>query len=188
MDSFELSKVAGAVLAALLLIFGTRVLIESILEAHGPEVVGYELPTEVAAAPSAGSESAPAPDSGSAFDPAAVVALLATAKPEDGKEIFRKCTTCHIGEKDKPSGIAPNLWGIVGRPKGSQSDFANYSEAMKSKGGEWTYTDLASFIHKPKGFVAGTRMIFAGLSDNGDLANLIAYLRTLSDQPAPLPN
>ena len=58
---------------------------------------------------------------------------------------------------------------------------------MKTKGGDWSYADLAQLIHSPKTFVAGTKMLFMGVTDPQDLANVIAYLRTLSDSPAPLP-
>lgn len=221
MDSFELSKIAGAVIAALLLIVSSKLIIEARLAPHGEEQVGYRLPTDTAEAPQAEAEAAapastenaaaetpaaageapaapaaeaatpapaPAPAAGG-FDPKAVVAMLASAKPEDGAGIFKKCATCHVVKKDAPSTVAPNLWGIVGRPKGGHADFAaKYSDALKGKGGDWTYEDLAAFIHKPKGYLPGTKMVFNGIKDNGDIANLIAYLRTLADQPAPLPN
>jgi cytochrome c len=59
---------------------------------------------------------------------------------------------------------------------------------MKTKGGDWTYADLAGFVHSPKGWLPGTKMIFPGVSDPAELADLLAYIRTLADSPAPLPN
>ena len=81
----------------------------------------------------------------------------------------------------------PNLWGIVGRPKGSQEGF-NYSAALKEKGGEWGYEELANFIHNPRSYIPGNKMAFAGIRDNAEIADLLAYLRTLSDNPPPLPS
>lgn len=210
MDSFELSKIAGAVLSALLLIVGTKLIVEYRLTSHGEAEVGYRLPTETpeapqaeaaaAAAPAAGGEAAAAPAAGDAaapaaapapagFDAKAVVAMLAAAKPEDGASVFKKCSSCHVAKKDAASTAGPNLWGLVGRPKASQADFAaKYSEAVKSKGGNWGYEELAEFLHKPKAYIPGNKMVFNGVPDTGDLANLIAYLRTLADAPAPLPN
>lgn len=183
MDSFEMTKIAGGVLAALLLIFLPKTLIDLSRQSHhGKAETGYTLPsaTESAAAP----EGAAAP---AAFDPATVVAALATAKPENGAGTFKKCLACHSAEKGAASKAGPNLWNVVGRPHGSQTDFSGYSEAMKTKGGSWTYADLASFLHKPKAFIPGTKMIFNGVSDPGELADLVAYIRTLSDNPQPLP-
>jgi cytochrome c len=59
---------------------------------------------------------------------------------------------------------------------------------MKAKGGEWTYEHLAGFLHSPKTYLPGTKMGFAGVSKPQELADIIAYIRTLADSPAPLPN
>lgn len=183
MDSFELTKIAGGVLAALLLIFVPKTFID--LARHGSHHIegGYKLPaaTETGAPGGGGAPQA------AAFDPAKVVAAVATAKPENATGTFKKCLGCHSAEKGAASKVGPNLWGVLGRPHGSQADFKGYSEAMKSKGGDWTYADLAAFLHKPKQAVPGTKMVFNGVSDPQELADLIAYLRTLSDSPQPLP-
>jgi cytochrome c len=216
MDSFEMSKIAGAVLAALLLIVGSNVIIGArTASSPGQPVSGYTLPTDTATAEAASAEAdpvktaeapaaaapakdgaapapakdaaAPAPAAGG-FDAKAVVAQLASAKADDGAAGFKKCAACHAVKKDAPSGAAPNLWGIVNRPKAAQADFAaKYSDAIKAKGGEWTYENLALFLHQPKGYIAGTKMAFAGIKDPAEIANVIAYLRTLADAPAPLP-
>lgn len=215
MDSFELSKFVGAVLAALLLIVGTNVIIDA-KTASSPNqpVAGYKLPTDTAtaeapageaaakdmaeapaapakdgaAAPAKDGAAAPAPAAGG-FDAKAVVAMLASAKAEDGAAKFKACAACHQVKKDAPSAVAPNLWGIVNRPKAAQADFATkYSEAMKAKGGEWSYENLALFLHKPKDYVPGTKMVYNGIKDPAEIASVIAYLRTLADAPAPLPN
>ena len=102
---------------------------------------------------------------------------------------FKKCSACHQVKKEAPSAVAPNLWGIVNRPKAAQADYAaKYSEALKAKGGEWTYENLALFLHQPKAYVPGTKMVFNGIKDPAEIAGLIAYLRTLAESPAPLPN
>jgi cytochrome c len=184
MDSFEFSKVAAAVLSALLLIFGAKTAIEIAGVGRPHEVVGgftLPAPTTEAAAPAAG---APAP---AAFDPAAVVAMIKTANPADAASTFKKCAGCHSYDKASASKAGPNLWNVVGRKKGGRDDFTGYSEAMKSKGGDWSYADLAAFIHSPKGYLPGTKMLFNGVTDPAELANLVAYIRTLSDSPQPLP-
>lgn len=188
MDSFELSKIAGAVLAALLIIVGMRTALHIFQHTPGEIKNGFTLPqpSEQAAAP-AGDAGAPEAPAAAAFDAAKVVAMIATANPANGEGIFKKCLACHSAEKGAPSKAGPNLWGVVGRARASQADFSGYSEAMKAKGGEWTYQDLASFAHKPKEFLPGTKMIFPGVAEPSDVADLLAYMRTLADSPAPLP-
>lgn len=183
MDSFEVSKIAGAVLAALLVIVGSKTFIE--IREHGAhtEKAGFELPApKVAAAPAAGETAAPA--SGK-IEFAQIAGLLPAAKADNGQAIFKKCAACHSADKGGASKVGPNLWGIIGRKAGSVAGFG-YTDAMKGAG-DWSFQHLAEFVHNPKATVPGTKMVFAGLPEAGDIADLLAYLRTLSDSPAPLP-
>jgi len=184
-DSFELSKIAGGVLAALLLIFLPKVAIEIAHQSHGHGEItnGYVLPAATETEAPSGAEGAPA----AAFDPAAVVAMLPTAKPENAASTFKKCLGCHTADKAAASKAGPNLWDVLGRERGTRADFTGYSDAMKGKKGPWTYEDLVHFLHKPKEFVPGTKMVFPGITDLTDLADVVAYIHTLSDNPQPLP-
>jgi cytochrome c len=186
MDSFEFSKVAGSVLTALLVIVGFRTYIHE-RTAHYDEAAGYTLPApspEEGAGGATGKEAEKAPE----FNPAEVVGLLAAAKPDAGKQTFNKCLACHVADKSAASKAAPNLWNVVNRKPGTQADFSGYSKGMKEKGGEWSYEHLAAFVHKPNAYLPGTQMKFAGITKPAELADLIAYIRTLADSPAPLPN
>jgi cytochrome c len=112
---------------------------------------------------------------------------LASANVDAGKAIFQKqCFTCHTVDKGGPNKVGPNLWGVVGRKKGSHEGFS-YSSGMQSKGGEWTYEDIDHMIFKPTAFIKGTKMAFAGLPKEQERADVIAYLRTMADSPQPLP-
>jgi cytochrome c len=185
-DEFEFTKIAGAVLSALLLIFGTKTIIEMNV-GHGAFKPGFTLP-----APSeGGGAEAPggaAPAATETPEEAAkkIVALLPKANAENGKATFKKCASCHVAEKDKKATVGPNLWDVVNRKRASFPGFA-YSDAMKTKGGEWSFEELAKFIHSPKTYIPGTKMVFAGLSSDTDEADLLAYLATLADTPVPLP-
>ena len=122
----------------------------------------------------------------SQFDAAVVLALLKGANPADGASLFRMCMPCHAGEKNAPHRIGSNLWGIVGSRKAAHPDY-RYSAALKARGGTWSYRELAEYLHNPRTFAPGTSMSFAGMTDNRKIANLLAYLRTLSGNPTPLP-
>ena len=184
MDSFEISKFAGAALCALLAI----VLPPTLAETFGKHAAsdaksGYTLPAAATGAAPAAGGAAAAP-AGNIFD--AVKPLLATVKPEGGAGTFKACQACHSGDKGGANKVGPALWGVVGRKTGAHEGFA-YSETMKAKGGEWTYDRLAGFLNSPKAYVPGTKMVYNGITDPEKLAELLAYLGTLSDAPVPLP-
>ena len=115
-----------------------------------------------------------------------VSSLLINASFEKGEKIFKKCGTCHNYTKNSASKIGPSLWNIVNSLKGNVSNFA-YSKALKEFGGKWTYEELSNFLYKPKNYIIGTKMNFAGLNNVEDRANLIFWLRQNSDNPVPLP-
>ena len=189
MDSFEFSKFAGAVLCAALAIVLPRTLATMRAEsaAHGEHAIqaGYTLPAPDASAKHG--EAAPAAAAaadGAIFDK--LKPLFAAAKPDGGANTFKICSACHSGDKGGPNKVGPVLWGVVGRKAGSVDGFG-YSDGMKAKGGEWTFDRLAAFLNNPKGYVAGTKMVFNGVADPEKLADLLAYLGTLNDTPVPLP-
>jgi cytochrome c len=118
--------------------------------------------------------------------PEPILNLIATADVAKGEKLSKACAACHSFEKGEPAKVGPNLWNVVGGPRGVHP-FA-YSEDMKKKGGSWSYNDLNHFIWKPKSFVAGTKMTFVGLKKPEDRAAVIAWLRTKADSPHALPS
>ena len=97
-----------------------------------------------------------------------------------GKKVFRKCVACHSITKGARHKIGPNLFGIVGSPSGNALDYT-YSKAMKMANLTWDEATLNTFIKKPKKLIKKTKMSFAGIRKNEQRANLIAYLKTLTD-------
>ena len=112
--------------------------------------------------------------------------LLASADPAHGLEVALPCRGCHSVDREGKTINGPTLWGIVGRPKASVAGF-RYSDALRALGGTWTYAELNNYIAHPAWTVPGIAMKVVGIHDTKDRADLIAFLRTLSDDPAPLP-
>ena len=152
MDSFELNKVAGAVLGALLFVAGSGFVAELIYHPTPAGEAGYLL--EVPPAESGGGQAAPA------VEPIAV--RLAGASAEKGQGGTKACQACHSFEKGGPNKVGPDLWDIVEREKAHAAGF-DYSAGLKEKGGTWTYEDLDHFLENPKGYVKGTKMAFADI-------------------------
>jgi len=184
MDTIELMKIVTPVLCAFLLMFGSRTAIElSVAEHPGAAETGYKLP-EPAAEPKPAAGDAPPAAGG--FSAAAVLGLLPKASAENGKSNFSKCQACHNIDKGGANAVGPNLWSVVGRKIAGHQGFA-YSDGLKAKGGDWTFENLANFLHNPKAFAPGTKMTFAGIPDAAQLADVLAYLRGQADSPAPMP-
>ncbi|HUQ34758.1 MAG TPA: ankyrin repeat domain-containing protein [Aestuariivirga sp.] len=119
--------------------------------------------------------------------PAPVTAKLAAADPEKGRIFFNEnCTGCHYGEPNKARNHGPNLWGVVGREKASMKDVPT-SKVLRDWGGTWTYEDLNTYLYGPTFTKPGGLMEVPSIPDENSRADLIAYLRTLSDMPVPLP-
>jgi cytochrome c len=104
-----------------------------------------------------------------------------------GEAIFKKCSTCHAVGPGAASKVGPELNDVVGRTAGTAEGF-KYSDALiaAGKGGlVWTPEKLDAWLKKPKDVVAGTKMTFAGLADQGEVDNVIAYLLTFSPNYKP---
>ena len=115
-----------------------------------------------------------------------ISAILANASLENGEKLFKKCSTCHNYQKDGANKVGPQLWNLINRPKANVDGFA-YSKALAEYGGEWGYEELAEFLYKPKKYIKGTKMNFAGLKKVQDRADIVYFLREQSDNPVPLP-
>ncbi len=178
-DPLFLNKVAGGILGATLFIMVVK------------EIGGLMYhPTEIAEA----AYVIDIPESGAVVEaePIDIAVLLASADIDKGKRLSKKCLSCHSFEKGKGAGKSgPELYNAFGAPKGGRSDFASYSNAMKeagAAGGIWDVDALFGFIQSPKKYMKGTGMSFAGFKKGKeqDVADLIAYLNSMSDSPADL--
>ena len=178
MDELRFNKVfAGFLCAGLLIMAGVQiahVLLPDQKLAENSYVIEVPEATEVA--------DAVPQDTG----PEPILALLASADVAAGEKLAKKCTACHVFEAGGANKVGPALWGIVNKAKASDDGFA-YSAALAGFGGAWDYQSLNAFLAKPKAYISGTKMNFAGLKKPEDRANMVAWLRTMADSQAPLP-
>ena len=105
---------------------------------------------------------------------------------DHGKTIAKKCIGCHSVSKGGGNKIGPALWGVIGRKVGSVSKY-KYSKTMGGFGKNWNFEAMNNFLIKPKDYIKGNKMAFAGISKEKDRASLILYLNEQSDSPLPLP-
>jgi cytochrome c len=178
MNSFELNKILGAILGTCLIMLALNIGASAIFAPEKPSKPGYNIAVkEESAGEKAGAPKEPEQP---------IETLLAKASIEKGQNAAKQCQACHTFEKGGPNRVGPNLWNIVNRPRASEPGF-NYSAAMKSKGGNWSFDELNKFLANPRGYIQGTAMTFAGLSRGEQRADVIDYLHTLADNPVPLP-
>jgi cytochrome c len=164
----------GALIITVWLIWGGNIIGNALVHVDEVEVAAVTAePTEAAKTPAKAA-------------PAGITTLLASASAEAGSKQFKKCKACHTTNKGGKNRVGPNLWDVVGQTKAARPGF-RYSDALKGKGGAWTYDDLDRYLTKPKDFAPGTKMSFAGLKKAADRANVILYLHSLSESPKPLP-
>ncbi|HKK28936.1 MAG TPA: c-type cytochrome [Alphaproteobacteria bacterium] len=178
MNSMEINKVAAAVLTAGVIAMMLGLFARILIPAHeghgeaGPNLFAELSPAEV---------QAPTEPEG----PEPIAPFLATVSADAGSSVARRCTSCHSFEPGGPHKVGPNLANIVGADKAAR-DFA-YSGALDEMEGDWGYQELNLFLYDPRDYVPGTKMSFAGLKDPEDRAAIIAYMRSFTENPPPLP-
>jgi|HubBroStandDraft_6_1064221.scaffolds.fasta_scaffold175397_2 cytochrome c len=179
-DSLTFNKIAGAVLATGLVVFGLQNLTSILFEQAPPAKPGYAI--AVAADTSGGGEAADViPDWGT---------VLPKADIAKGQTITSKCASCHMFDPGDTPNIGPGLFGVVGRPPGTQAKYTTYDSAMQDFAkthNAWTYDLLYQFLKAPGQFMPGTKMTFVGLKDPQDRINVIAYLRSNGSPTYPIP-
>jgi cytochrome c len=98
-----------------------------------------------------------------------------------GKRVFNKCKVCHLLEKDGIHRIGPNLFGVLGRTSGTVKGY-EFSKAMRNAAINWNRKTLTLYLTKPRNFILGTKMAFAGLQNPEDIQDVIAYIREHMEQ------
>tara|TARA_Y100001001_G_C7968389_1_gene294990 strand:+ start:561 stop:1172 length:612 start_codon:yes stop_codon:yes gene_type:complete len=179
MDEMEFNKIFAAILIAGITAMLTGFVAGKVV--HPEKITADAYPIEV---PEDLSALASSQQKEEVAEP--ILAMLAAASIEKGEKLSRACAACHSFDKGGPHRVGPNLWNVVNHTKGAQEGFS-YSDALATDGGQWTYENLNKFLWKPKKTYPGTKMNYIGMKDPEDRADIVKWLRTLSDSPAPLP-
>ena len=175
-----MNKIIVSIIFAVILIMGINKIADSIYYVEKPEKSAYQVESVTTVASTTTSETNSV-NSGTEN----IMALFASASAADGAKIFSKCKACHSIAKEGGNKIGPALWGILGRKAGSLSDY-KYSIAMTAYGKSWSFEEMNGFLTKPKEWVKGTKMSYAGLKSAKDRASLILYMNENTDNPLPL--
>ena len=175
-----MNKIIVSIVFAVILIIGINKIADSIYYVEKPEKSAYQVESVTTVASTTTSETN-SENSGAEN----IMALFASASAADGAKIFSKCKACHSIAKEGGNKIGPALWGVLGRKAGSLSDY-KYSKAMTAYGKSWSFEEMNGFLAKPKEWVKGTKMSYAGLKSAKDRASLILYMNENTDNPLPL--
>ena len=175
-----MNKIFVSILFAIILVIGINKVTDVIFYVEKPEKSAYQVAsiTTVASTTSAETGSTNSEEGN-------IMALFASASAAEGAKVFKKCAACHSIKEGGANKIGPALWGVLGRTAGSVPGY-KYSKAMLAYGKVWSFEEMNGFLTKPKNWIKGTKMSFAGLKNAKDRAAVILYMNENTDNPLPL--
>jgi len=172
-----MNKIIVSIVLTVMLVVGINKITDIVYYVDKPEKSAYQVESMVSSA------SVTEPETAS--DTGNIIALFASVNSGDGEKIFKKCAACHSIAKGGGNKIGPALWGVIGRKAGAVSDY-KYSKAIIAHGKPWSFEEMDGFLKKPKDWIKGTKMSFAGLKNEKERAAVILYMNENSDSPLPL--
>ena len=175
-----MNKIIVSIVLAIILILGINKITDRIYYVEKPEKSAYQIDGINSVASSTTDEKKSVDlNSGN------IMALFASTSAADGEKVFKKCAACHSIAQGGSNKIGPALWGVLGRKVGSVPEY-KYSKAMASHGKSWSFEEMNGFLLKPKDWIKGTKMSFAGLKNEKERAAVILYMNENTDSPLPL--
>ena len=173
-----MNKILVSIVFAVILVLGINKITDIIFHNPPPQTSAYQVNVMNIAS----TETQTSSESSQTGD---IMTLFASTSAADGAKVFKKCAACHNIVQGGGNKIGPALWGVLGRKAGSISDY-KYSKAMAAHGKTWSFDEMNSFLIKPKDWIKGTKMSFAGLKNEKDRAAVILYMNENTDNPLPL--
>jgi len=175
-----MNKIIASIVLAIILVLGINKITDAIFYVEKPEKSAYQVATVTTVASTTSAETGSASsESGN------IMALFASTSVAEGAKIFKKCAACHSITEGGANKIGPALWGVLGRPAGSVPGY-KYSKAMAAHGKNWSFEEMNGFLIKPKDWIKGTKMSFAGLKKAEDRAAVILYMNENTNSPLQL--
>ena len=175
-----MNKIIVSIVFAIILVLGINKVTDVIFYVEKPEKSAYQVITVTTVAGTTSAETGSV-----SSDSVNIMALFASTSAADGAKVFKKCAACHSIAEGGGNKIGPALWGVLGRPAGSIPDY-KYSKAMAAHGKNWSFEEMNGFLIKPKDWVQGTKMSFAGLKKAKERAAVILYMNENTNSPLPL--
>ena len=175
-----MNKIVVSIIFAVILILGINKITDVVFYVEKPEKPSYQIDSTVTISSTDTSET----DSND-LEAGNIMALFASTSAAEGAKVFKKCAACHSIAQGGANKIGPALWGVLGRKAGSIVDY-KYSKALIAYEKPWSFEEMNGFLIKPKDWIKGTKMSFAGLKDAKERAAVILYMNENTNSPLPL--
>ena len=175
-----MNKIIVSIVLAIILVMGINKITDVIFYVDKPEKSAYQVATVTTVASTTSTE-----ESAASSESGDIMALFASTNAAEGAKIFKKCAACHSITEGGANKIGPALWGVLGRPAGTVPGY-KYSKAMAAHGKNWSFEEMNGFLIKPKDWIKGTKMSFAGLKNAKERAAIILYMNENTNSPLPL--
>ena len=175
-----MNKIIVSVVFAIILVLGINKIADVIFYVEKPEKSAYQFANVDNVSGSTSAET-----SSESSESENIMALFASANAQEGAKVFKKCAACHSIAEGGANKIGPALWGVLGRKIGSAPCY-KYSKAMAAYDKNWSFEEMNGFLIKPKDWIKGTKMSFAGLKNAKERAAVILYMNENTSSPLPL--
>ena len=172
-----MNKIIVSIVFAIILVVGINKVADVIFYVEKPEKSAYQVASVTTIASTASADTS--------SETGNIMAIFASTSAAEGAKVFKKCQTCHSIAEGGKNKIGPALWGVLGRLAGSMPDY-KYSKAMAAYGKNWSFEEMNGFLIKPKDWIKGTKMSYAGLKSEKERAAVILYMNENTNKPLPL--